>query len=652
MYHLELGIVRYEMLNGLQVEFPGLNVAGLITDEDVVTFASTGEEATTGSTTRVFGPPTTPEGSPEPATPDERTIPIDYYNIKSLVMTNITGPQPQNPIVATILDAKIKLFEPFGFKLHETIKEIALATGYTNLHAGRIVYRLKIWWSGYDTNTGEWVRKIPYKTVGDKSYDEINIFLTVAQAEAVVTPSGTEYDLSMVPMMSAAHRPEDFIFDFSTNLRSEDSTFGGFLDAFALELDIQKEQRTVGQIKRTYRFFAPRVLREATFDLSKFRDEQQQGRQRAQQGQGGGQTVAMAHNQDILTVLKNALDDVELTQDLTLYQIQNDDFLQPVVRWNVRFNVIYGDREPAFDEFKTMEIHYIIEPFISFRRKDVTVENREAMFSREAQRLRIETMVDYGMIKRIYNYYFTEGNTDVIDFTFKFNHFYFNALNTNFDSIPRQLQQTPSPPSQAPIQRQTPPTRTSVTLQVTRSQADEDQIRRIFGQRRPDTGQRPDSPLAWWMGGMSEHPDQRQSGSITSEGQAKKNRYMQASELYLRNDLLRAQLTVRGDPNWIASNPYTSEGDTGLRMVGEEDTPIRPLTDHIILLRAFSPTQADSMSPTRLYGSTDQTLIGGFYGVLTITSTFEGGKFTQMLDLYKSDHLVYADIAIKGSDEE
>jgi hypothetical protein len=68
---------------------------------------------------------------------------------------------------------------------------------------------------------------------------------------------------------------------------------------------------------------------------------------------------------------------------------------------------------------------------------------------------------------------------------------------------------------------------------------------------------------------------------------------------------------------------------------------IVPKGDRCIFLKMFAPVQDDYMNPARTQGSASPLIIGGFYQVLTVTSTFQGGKFTQKLTCSKYEHLNY-----------
>jgi hypothetical protein len=63
----------------------------------------------------------------------------------------------------------------------------------------------------------------------------------------------------------------------------------------------------------------------------------------------------------------------------------------------------------------------------------------------------------------------------------------------------------------------------------------------------------------------------------------------------------------------------------------------------------FAPTQEDYMNPNRANASTSCGIVGGFYEVIMVESTFKGGKFVQTIKAAKMNHLNYVESFVSVS---
>lgn len=99
-------------------------------------------------------------------------------------------------------------------------------------------------------------------------------------------------------------------------------------------------------------------------------------------------------------------------------------------------------------------------------------------------------------------------------------------------------------------------------------------------------------------------------------------------------DMSRLTMEVRGDPLWLGVRNKATRDQAGSRVVKDKDGNELPPSDHKVLLTVVFPNQYDENTGL----ATPNKLSEGytaFYNLKTVTSTFEGGKFTQKLDLYQ-----------------
>ena len=66
-------------------------------------------------------------------------------------------------------------------------------------------------------------------------------------------------------------------------------------------------------------------------------------------------------------------------------------------------------------------------------------------------------------------------------------------------------------------------------------------------------------------------------------------------------------------------------------------------TGRIIFLKIYPPSQDNYMNPNPNQGASYGSIIGGFYEVLNVKSSFEGGIFTQEIQGAKLAHLNYVE---------
>jgi len=594
----------------------------------------------------------------------------NYYNIKSLTLENVMAPTKANMFIADMVTSQVILVEPHGFNIHEDIRAMADKLGYRQISPGRIVYRMDIFFSGYDQDTGEWIPFIPINVRnGTDKVKIITYYVNMIEMSADLEHTGTTYTITLVPTGHIAWRPEEMTLEAgatitggSGNDAEKQQNFGGFLDSLGTTMTTAVNQRTHGQIEREFEFIAPVQLRSASFFEGKFASQHGFLKQTRQ----GESVIVAGRDVDVITILESALKDMEYTWNLFLKE-EDPSHLKPRIHWSIRFNVIYegGAHEGLYD-FRKIRLQYIIEPFATFKKG--TVEKKEDValqVDTQAQLDRIREMIRLGMVNRIYDYIHTAENTEVINFGINLKQFYFRALNT-FNSnqantgeaqreaaatkINQQGTMNEVGKKIGPTGQKPPP---SSFLRVTTDEA----IRAIFGgDSRPKAAclfGREVSPLDIVNGGFHEFPRTDDANATAASDNDDHRKYIQQLDDHTRNDLIRLEdLEVRGDPLWLLS-PYASNSGTVLSSQDENNEGgnnrttssgiVQTRSSRVIFLRMFAPLQNDLMNPNRNPAGTSCSIIGGFYEIVNVTSTFESGKFTQKLMGAKIENLNYAE---------
>lgn len=586
-----------------------------------------------------------------------------YYNIESLTLDNVMAPTAQNPYINAMVTGKMTVNEPHGFKWNEDARTVANDNGYSGVSLGRVVWRLDIFFSGYNQDTGEWSPFIEMDTRVKKT-KLLTYYMNITTVDAKVTHTGTTYDMSIVPSGHSAYRPEEIVVDAGaifTGSQSETQTFGGFLERVSQAMNRSVSDRTNNQVVRNYEFKAPPELLAAKFYSGEF--ERKQGF--LKNDPEGGSTVTQARDANVLTLLEDALKDLELTWNNIL---KKDDpkHLKPRIHWGIRFNVIYGSGvNVGTNDFDGITNQYIIEPFVTY--KHATINNRDEMakvVEVNSQADRVKEMIRLGMINRIYNYINTSENNEVIEVDIALKNFYYHTMFTGDASSSSAGNSMSSGAS------------TTTTYITDNAQQVEDvgansvdkgqgvvssnlennvqsSLRRLFGSSI-------DNPSATcsvrtfktaydtYGGGFGEMPKTDARGSVGGSNQLKRAEYQANINDHIKNDMIRIELEVRGDPIWLLS-PYGRDSGN-LLTLGDGDTNttgttalVQTQSARCFFLRMFAPHQDDYMNPDRGDASTSCSILGGFYEAIKVRSTFQGGKFTQTLTAAKMNHLNYVE---------
>ncbi|MCK9532682.1 MAG: hypothetical protein M0R77_19520 [Gammaproteobacteria bacterium] len=104
----------------------------------------------------------------------------------------------------------------------------------------------------------------------------------------------------------------------------------------------------------------------------------------------------------------------------------------------------------------------------------------------------------------------------------------------------------------------------------------------------------------------------------------------------VRHDMNAVTMEVRGDPLWLGVRNKASRDQLGGMVLKDKDGNELPPSDQKILLTVVFPNQYDENTGLAIPNKLSEGYTA-FYNVRTVTSTFEGGKFTQTLDMIQDN---------------
>jgi len=665
-YHVRLTMLSQSHAKKLQNVFPeeqevyNDNLRNETTDTGDAVLASTAETLTSEDTANFQDPN---PSNPNIQAPDminrindpgtgRATKPLpkkNYFAIQSMKVDTVYAPSQANPLIATMLRIKMQIIEPHGFKLHENIRSMAKALGYIDINPGRILYRVDVYFRGYNPDTGAWVEKIPLSP-NHEVPPTIRYFVAISRIEATITNGGTVYEVDMVPAGHFAYRPEETVLSANSIFTGESVKFGDFLKNFGAQLGIAKSLATNGLVKRTYKFYAHPIIEQADFRAREFGRDQNF----LNEGQRGGGSIIVGKDTDVLSILQAALADLPVVNDLFINEVGNRNFSKPRVHWNVRFNTKYGSLpNQKLNDYDDITYEYIIEPFLTFKKGTVGLDTVSDYMSPDSQRNRVAEVLAFNMLIRIYNYIYTAENSEVMDFNIRLKTFYYETLNEANDSAQTGGTASTNSANKTKEARINTNQKPSAQIQIDNILSPAEKsglLDQLFGAQ--DTSTINQSGLTDYErmgGGFGVTSDPLLNSSIISETDARvlrKNSYANFLDDHLQNDLLRLEgFKIRGDPVWLL-RPYASSDLDALNAINATDNrnvKIYTRTGKVIFLRVFAPGQDDMMSPQLSRASNSPAIIGGFYEVYTVTSAFEDGRFYQELNGAKMNHLNFAE---------
>lgn len=647
-YHITLGLVSNAAVAEMKASGDSHQD---ITPDQYIVFASTGDNQTGGNAASQSG---------SLGDNNDLNYTGDYYNIQYLSFRNIVGHYPQNPLIAVIVDGSMKIYEPYGFSFREDLNIMAEQVGYPEYQSpSYYVYRMEIWFHGYDPKTGAWNPQIPIPAPNPLNKNavlkSIVYFLTITAVKAKVTPSGTFYDLSFQIFSHYQTRVENtYLHQDSANkggikITGNTETFGSFLKDLANLLHQQILDDTEQRLDVTYQFICPSFLFNAPFieparvDVTNSVDY----------ATNSGSYASVADRIDLYTMINNVMLNVSVVREL-LVQYNDSQFINPTIWWNVRH--IESSSSPnqyslQDNANRKYNFQYIIEPVVSYRSRVPAVTSQwNDQVQPQNQQARVNNAVNYGMLYRKYDYFFTGDNSEIIDFQFTFKNFFYMQIPYSGHEVTLHGQNHNTADLAVNVEQQL-----TQNAQGSQSSSIINIVPATTGLTLSDLGiSAPPQSASGVNNAPNQHQSQGRTFSLPSVGDygsyADAQLALTARDQYLRFDMINAQMTVRFDPQWLL-NPYMTGRDrTPLLDSGTSATPGDPTdnitlyahVDRMIYLNAYAPNQAGFMNPNTAVGNTRPTpILAGFYQVVQIDNVFEGAKFYQTMNMIKYDNTNY-----------
>lgn len=606
-----------------------------------------------------------------------------YYNITNISLTNIMSASVQNPMFSNLIGFKMTLVEPYGFQLHDDIRSLGKQLGYDGIHYHRMVYRVDIFFSGWDQDTGAYIPLIPITVKNTEqegcSNGIISYYLNITDMQAKTSNTGTEYSIDFVPLGALALRPEEVNMEATTVMVPKDPTFGDFLGGLATELGKAKKSQSKADsapegtgVERIYEFIAPRDLLEARYNERNIQGTSTESGHT--ENPEDGFNFKFRQGTTIINAIRRGLEDLPAVQERFLTDgPENEDFSSPRIRYTIRLNSIYEQKNPQINDYKRIRFQYIIEPHYTYKDFEITSAERALKaLSLQARLRRLREMLRLGMVQRKYSYLFTGENVEVIDLDLKFSMFYFRTLSqddTNAkayaDASTINETATKAVENDGIIEGKKEGQDTeSPTLQAIR-EADlrrrlesnvEQSLKRLFGV--VPSGTIRENAVGLEIPNIALVPTGKkvigEASNRTDSADQRKNLYLRSVQNNLENDLLEIDLKVRGDPIYLFS-PYATQSlnildpldairYSNTNSEGNQDVDkfaVQPSTDKVFFLDVKAPRQVDFMNPERREGSSTDTIIGGFYMIVEVQSDLQGGLFTQTIKAMKIPNLNY-----------
>lgn len=550
------------------------------------------------------------------------------YSINEFSVKNIVAVTPNNPELNTLVEMKMKLVEPFGFSFDEEVRTVAPGLGYQGSPT-RIVWRIDVWWSGYDGSTGQWVPQIQLTNPSVTNLGMttgttvVTYYVSIVNIDVEVTSNGTEYNLSMYPVQQVSLRPEQISID---GMSIEfDGSFQDFCDKLGPAVGDLMKKRTGGQVVKNYQVkmtdFVKKRLGDKKFSYNQFHDEVMN----TDEILAGPVQLAAGRDRTILNFIQAALSGVEeVAADLT--RDDDPDDVQPCIIYTIRPGISYAGSSfsPNRNDYDNITYVYWIEEHMDWR---VRTNQPNVRVSDTLTRQRTLQMLGRNAVRRIYDYIFTSVNTEVLSLNIKLKTFFYYDISNPFDSsalngvnvrnTPRELQaertRRATPVSQRPPDDQFNPDLANALISDDR-----------LSQGPPLTHSAPDPLVQLTSTRLDTCSQASPFGGVRSgDGTVARAEYMSQLTSRIYTDLVKLEdMNVRGDPVWLFT-AYTGDDTTGKGSVAP-----------VILLNMYAPDQQTYNDPAaQASAAVNRTKISlsGYYQIITVESQMENGKFTQKM---------------------
>ena len=540
----------------------------------------------------------------------------DFF-IENLVMDSIIG-QTQYNQGSNVLSIDFEIHEPYGITLIDRLLALATQMDYENYI--EIPYVLRIQFMGYDKD-GVPIGPIP-NTIKF-------IPITIINIKTSVTETGAKYKVKAIATNHLAFKQTVATVPTNISVATEniEQFFNGvdngqnkgmYKGLAQIINEYNEKQVTNGSGARTVadqvHFEIHDYIKQYKINLSNLKDVPEKvigddaAKQNARARTNPNAAPQVAVNQMtnrfntgtsvisiINTIMRNSryvLDQITLPDEVEIKDCETDG-KQPL-RW---FKIIPKYKLLDFDEKIqrfAYDVTYVIVPYEIY-----------------GQRLPIAPQAKPENISKVYDYYFTGQNQDIIDLQLDFNYMFFQGLTYNSDTL-SEAKKSPSQTQVIDRSTQATPPEKSSSKDVTPNR-----IERL-GSNQKDGGH----------GFTSFQPKTLLASDLA-------NSLMTTSKA----DMLSMTITVLGDPSLIKQDdllymahelegmPTTPNGSI-IQDNGEVYIKLRFLVsddrDPVTGLATFLTT-VDGGSTSRL------SVMSGVFRILKVKNKFSDGKFTQEL---------------------
>ncbi|GAF95833.1 unnamed protein product, partial [marine sediment metagenome] len=273
---------------------------------------------------------------------------------------------------------------------------------------------------------------------------------------------------------------------------------------------------------------------------------------------------------------------------------------------------------------------YIIEPFVTY--KHAKMNNRTEMkdvIDSKSQADRILEMVRLGMLNRIYNYLNTAQNNEVIELDLNMKNFYYHTMfnpTENSSTVgTMQVEAVSSVGKERTITVQrvdeagTNSEDKGSVVPSSQENSTTSSLIRLFGRSVDNPSAVCDAktfrtPFDIYGGGYGEMSKSDFRSAVGGSAKLDREEYEANISDHLKNDLLKINMKVRGDPLWLLS-PYGKDSGnvltTGDRTndVQGPSALVQAQSSRVFFLRMFAPSQQDYMDPDRDAASSSCSII-------------------------------------------
>jgi murein DD-endopeptidase MepM/ murein hydrolase activator NlpD len=133
-----------------------------------------------------------------------------FYGLTSLNAKNVLSITAANPELARIIEMNIEMHEPIGYSFDENIRKYGYELGL-DPQPYRFIWRIDIWFSGFNMKNGSWTNKIPLPGFRSKTNNKITHFCHMISCDSTINAEGTTYNCTMVPVNMASSFREETI---------------------------------------------------------------------------------------------------------------------------------------------------------------------------------------------------------------------------------------------------------------------------------------------------------------------------------------------------------------------------------------------------------------------------------------------------------